>query len=123
MSGWAHSSSIVADFNQDTISDLAVAETNSSTVGVLLGNGDGTFQGDVANPVGLPSASIAAGDLNGDTMPDIVAGSYSPGLLRTVLHDLQYRRSHLGANHSRFSNTAADNGRGERRSFAGDGRG
>ena len=32
------------DFNDDEIPDLAIANNASSTVGVLLGNGDGTFQ-------------------------------------------------------------------------------
>src|SRR5690242_12235973 len=34
---------VAADFNNDTIQDLAVANYTSSTVSVLLGNGDGTF--------------------------------------------------------------------------------
>ena len=33
----------VGFFNADTIPDLAVANTNSNTVSILLGDGDGNF--------------------------------------------------------------------------------
>ena len=35
----------MGDFNGDGKLDLAVANYGSNTVSVLLGNGDGTFQG------------------------------------------------------------------------------
>src|SRR5438034_741092 len=41
--GTAPESVAVGDFNGDGIQDLAVANTGSSTVSILLGNGDGTF--------------------------------------------------------------------------------
>jgi len=45
----------------------------NSTVAVLLGNGDGTFQTPVVtNSGGYSSASIAVADLNGDGKPDVV---------------------------------------------------
>lgn len=37
-------SEVVGDFNGDGKRDLAVANHNSGTVSILLGNGDGTFQ-------------------------------------------------------------------------------
>src|SRR5712692_8185121 len=38
-------SGAVGDFNGDGVQDLAVANSNSNNVSVLLGNGDGSFQG------------------------------------------------------------------------------
>jgi hypothetical protein len=49
---------------------LAVA-SNNGTVGILLGNGDGTFQTQVDYPVDQNPSSIAVGDFNGDGKPDL----------------------------------------------------
>src|SRR5262245_45877891 len=65
---------ISADFNNDTIVDLAVANSNGRTVGVLLGNGDGTFQNAVNTSADYPD-SLAAGDFNNDTFLDLVTAS------------------------------------------------
>jgi hypothetical protein len=66
----------VADFNRDGKPDLVVANGVSSTVGVLLGNGDGTFQAPVTyNSGGYLAFSLAAVDLNRDGKPDLVVTS------------------------------------------------
>jgi len=72
----------VADVNGDGILDLVVANwcTDStcvaSSVGVLLGKGDGTFQPAVHyGSGGLYADSVAVADLNGDGNPDIVVGT------------------------------------------------
>lgn len=66
-----------ADLDDDGNPDLVTANSGN-TVGVMLGNGDGT----VAEPPVLYATgdntkptSVAIGDVNGDEVPDIVAGN------------------------------------------------
>jgi hypothetical protein len=76
----------VADVNGDAKPDLVVANQcddsncdNDGTVGVLLGNGDGTFQTAVAyDSGGYGNLSVAVADLNGDGKPDIVVSDPCP---------------------------------------------
>jgi hypothetical protein len=76
----------VADVNGDGKPDLVVAnecrsnssECTSGTVGVLLGNGDGTFQPAVTYVSGgIEAYSVAVGDVNGDGKPDLVVANVS----------------------------------------------
>lgn len=65
----------VGDFNGDGKQDLAVLlPFSNDTVGLLLGNGDGTFmlQTSPAIRVGVFPQSILSVDLNGDGKPDLV---------------------------------------------------
>jgi hypothetical protein len=72
----------VADFDGDHHRDLAIANpcgtdeacVSNGTVGIMLGNGDGTFQ-PVANypTTGFLTARVAIGDFDRDTHPDVVA--------------------------------------------------
>ena len=74
--GDAATSIAVADVNGDGKPDLLVANSDSSSVDVLLGNGDGTFQTAVSySSGGYNPDSIAVGDVNGDGKPDIVAAN------------------------------------------------
>ncbi len=78
---------VVADVNGDGKADLIVVNwcasgTNcspdSGSVGVLLGNGDGTFQAAVSyNSGGVFGQSVAVADLNGDGKPDLVVGNWA----------------------------------------------
>jgi hypothetical protein len=72
----------VADVNNDGKQDLLVASQNS--LGVLLGNGDGTFQPTMN--FGRGGNSIAVADVNADGRPDlIVAGRDNEGVVDVLL--------------------------------------
>jgi hypothetical protein len=57
----------VADLDGDGHLDVVTANVNAHTVGVLRGNGDGTFQPVVAYSTGASTnpRDVAAADLNG----------------------------------------------------------
>lgn len=63
----------VGDFNGDGKMDIAVANTGSGDVSVLLGNGDGTFQPASHFSAGNSPTAIAVGDFNGDGKLDLAA--------------------------------------------------
>jgi hypothetical protein len=67
----------VGDFNGDDIPDLAVANSQDSTVSILLGKGDGTFTAADSPSAPTYPEAIAAGDFNGDGNVDLVVGGYT----------------------------------------------
>lgn len=83
----------VGDFNQDGWLDVATANYSSDDVSVLLNDGTGGFlnarqystvQG--TNGVSTPE-SVAVGDFNGDTLPDLVVGNTQYNYVSVLLND------------------------------------
>jgi hypothetical protein len=92
--GYLASSVFVADLNQDGIPDLITinnANTGASTdfISVLLGKGDGTFQGahTYANTNGDVANVLAVGDVNGDGYPDVIVGAFSSQSVYVFMND------------------------------------
>ena len=66
-----------SDFNGDGKFDIAVTNSSTGNVSILLGNGDGTFQTQTPNSTGSGSApiGIALSDFNHDGKTDIVTAN------------------------------------------------
>jgi hypothetical protein len=68
----------VQDINGDGMRDLIIANTTSKTIGIMLGNGNGTFQPQTSYSLGIHTpTSLVLADVNGDGNWDIVAGTHS----------------------------------------------
>lgn len=68
---------IVADFNSDGKSDLAMTSEVFNDVFVALGTGTGSFVTPVSYPVGTFPNDLKAADLNGDGKLDLAVSNYS----------------------------------------------
>jgi|KBSSwiStaDraftv2_1062776.scaffolds.fasta_scaffold46248_1 hypothetical protein len=76
----------VADVNGDGLADIIVVNSKAcdsclhSSLGILLGNGDGTFQAAHVVPLAAPLGSaVASIDLNGDSISDMVVAHCTLG--------------------------------------------
>ena len=79
----------IADLDGDGATDVVVTGQGSATpVGVLLGNGDGTFAAPVKYPAsGTVSFGVAIGDLDGDAAPDLVVTNFFANSVSVLLGD------------------------------------
>src|SRR2546423_9801791 len=68
---------IPIDFNHDGKRDIVAVNRASNSVSVLLGNGNGTFQGAHSYASGTDPVAAAANDLNGDGATDLVVANNS----------------------------------------------
>lgn len=75
----------VADLNGDGKPDLVVANGNGTTVGVLLGNGDGTFQSVLNYAAGSAPRAVAVGDFNRDGKLDLAAADVIGGAVSVLM--------------------------------------
>ena len=76
-------SAVISDVNGDGVPDIIMADYGPYTptgdspncVGVLMGNGDGTFQAQRTFGTGPGPISAAVADVNGDGKPDIISAN------------------------------------------------
>ena len=76
---------MTADFNKDGRLDLAVANSSSNNVSVLLGKIDGTFQPAQTSATGARPVAIDVGDFNADGRLDLVTANYSDNTFSVLL--------------------------------------
>ncbi|CAF1218447.1 unnamed protein product [Adineta steineri] len=80
------SSIIVVDVNNDYKADLVVTNTGSYTITILLGFGNGTFQGSgTSYAAGTSPTSITSGDFNSDGNVDLAVVSRNSNQLLIFL--------------------------------------
>jgi large repetitive protein len=78
-SGSAPGAIVAGDFLGNGLTDLAVADTGTNSVSILLNNGDGTFQVLPPIAVGQDPLSIAAGDFENDGRLDLAVADNESG--------------------------------------------
>ncbi len=93
--GWGAYAVAAADVNGDGKPDLVVTNdcptgdtycgNGASVVGVLLGNGDGSFQPAVTYPSSGGSVSVAVADVNGDGKPDLLMANWNSSTVGVLL--------------------------------------
>ena len=66
---------VTADLRGNGTLDLIVAESDTSTIGVLLGHGDGTFGFEQTYSLPQPPAALVVDDFDHDGKLDIVFGN------------------------------------------------
>jgi hypothetical protein len=92
------SSVAVGDFNGDGIPDLAAGSIGSDTgsVEIWLGNGDGTFQKARNHPTDANAIGVAVADFNGDGQQDLLVTVNFAGANRPYVPPLSGLRVWLG---------------------------
>ncbi|HBC46837.1 MAG TPA: hypothetical protein DEO84_01580 [candidate division Zixibacteria bacterium] len=75
--------------NNDDVIDLAVANGLMSTVSVLYGNGDGTFQNYVEFPLfgSNGAVAVAGADFNGDSYLDLTVASHNSNNITVLFNN------------------------------------
>ncbi|MFO0900719.1 MAG: VCBS repeat-containing protein [Pirellulales bacterium] len=76
----------VGDYNSDGLSDMAVVNQTTSSINMLLSNGDGSFRAGGVYAAGATVYDAAFGDFNGDGLGD-VATAGTNGSVNILLGD------------------------------------
>ena len=78
---------IISDFDNDNVSDIAVANSGTSNIYLLYGHEDGTFGNETTYPLGYGyhPYSIAATDLSGEGWMDIVIACFDTDHIETLV--------------------------------------
>jgi hypothetical protein len=92
---------VVGDFNGDRLQDVAVANLGycgegscvDSSVSVLLGIGDGSFQAPVSFDAGGGLRSVATADFNRDGLPDLAVADSDPIGLSVLINNTTQQAS------------------------------
>lgn len=73
------------DLNRDGKADLVIPNGSDYTVSLLLGNGDGTFQGQTTYAVGTKPWNVAIADFNADGKLDLAVANSSSSFVSVLL--------------------------------------
>jgi hypothetical protein len=87
---------VTDDFNADGNTDLATALGQSNSVGIQLGNGNGTFGAVTQFSTGADPTAIATGDFNNDGSDDIVTADSGSGDISILLANTDSNGNALG---------------------------
>ncbi|CAF2133790.1 unnamed protein product, partial [Rotaria magnacalcarata] len=68
---------VIADFNNDSRMDVAVANSGSHSIDIFLGYSNYSFDNPVTYSTGSNPISIASGDFNNETQLDVVVSNYA----------------------------------------------
>ncbi len=85
----------VADYNLDTLPDLAVTDQTDNAVSILLNTGSGVFGLNQELPLSPDTnpLSIVSADFNGDLRPDAAVVEKGTNELSVILNDLNFSNS------------------------------
>ncbi len=76
---------LTADLNRDGEADIVSANAKNSTLTILYGKGDGTFQAPLDIRVPMEPTFLAVADLNQDKIPDLVVNARGANAFVTLL--------------------------------------
>ncbi|RAJ90019.1 putative secreted protein (Por secretion system target) [Larkinella arboricola] len=81
---------VIGDFNGDRRPDLAVTNSGSNTVTLLLNNGQGSFSQTISHPVdGLAPGALVSGDFNQDGWLDVAVANRGSNNVSVLLGNRQ----------------------------------
>jgi len=83
----------VDDFNRDGVQDLALVNRLSTTVSVLLGKGNRTFQPAAHFGAGIVPHSVVVGSFHGGEVQDLAVADVVAGILVLINNTFARRMS------------------------------